>query len=69
MRAYPVTGDIHRFMAGPKGSGITVITWSSNRRTAFVGNQHPSAPFPDGDGVLARSIIVALKQDDNAVFG
>jgi secreted PhoX family phosphatase len=65
----PATGEIHRFMTGPKGSEVTGITWSSDRRTAFVGIQHPSAPFPDGDGVLARSTIVAIKRDDNAVFG
>ncbi len=65
----PVTGEIERFMTGPNGSEVTGITWSSDRRTAFVGIQHPSAPFPDGEGSLARSTIVAIKRDDNAVIG
>lgn len=65
----PVTGEIVRFMTGPNGSEVTGITWSSDRRTAFVGIQHPSAPFPDGDGKLARSTIVAIKRADNAVIG
>ncbi len=65
----PVTGEIQRFMTGPNGSEVTGITWSSDRRTAFVGIQHPSAPFPDGDGSLARSTIVAIKRDDNAIIG
>ena len=65
----PVTGEIARFMTGPNGSEVTGITWSSDRRTAFVGIQHPSAPFPDGEGALARSTIVAIKRDDNAVIG
>jgi hypothetical protein len=38
-----------------------------NRRVLTF--QHPSAPFPDEDGVLTRSTIVAIKRDDNAVFG
>ncbi|SLN60256.1 PhoX family protein [Pseudooctadecabacter jejudonensis] len=65
----PVSGEIRRFMTGPKGSEVTGITWSSDRRTAFVGIQHPKAPFPDGEGSLARSTIVAIKRDDNAVIG
>jgi hypothetical protein len=35
----------------------------------FVGIQHPDAPFPDGDDVLPRSSIVAVKRDDGAMVG
>jgi secreted PhoX family phosphatase len=35
----------------------------------FVGIQHPGAPFPDGEGMLPRSAIVAVKRDDNALVG
>ena len=65
----PITGEIRRFMTGPNGSEVTGLTWSSDRRTMFVGIQHPSAPFPDGDDSLPRSSIVAIKRDDNALIG
>lgn len=65
----PVTGQIERFMTGPNGSEVTGLTWSADKRTMFVGIQHPDAPFPDGPGKLARSSIVAIKRDDNAMVG
>ena len=65
----PVTGEIVRFLTGPNGSEVTGLTWSSDRRTMFVGIQHPGAPFPDGDGSLPRSAVVAVKRDDNALVG
>jgi uncharacterized protein len=65
----PATGRIERFMTGPVGSEVTGLTWSADKRTMFVGIQHPAAPFPDGEGKLARSAIVAIKRDDNAMIG
>ncbi|MGE0281706.1 MAG: PhoX family phosphatase [Rhizobiaceae bacterium] len=65
----PVTGEIHRFLTGPKGAEVTGLCWSSYRRTMFVGIQHPSAPFPDGEGNLPRSSIIAIKREDNALVG
>ena len=65
----PVTGEIARFMTGPKGAEITGLTWSADRRTMFVGIQHPDAPFPDGEGMLPRSSIVAVWRDDGALVG
>ncbi|PUB14784.1 PhoX family protein [Yoonia sediminilitoris] len=65
----PATGQIERFLTGPKGSEVTGLTWSADRRTMFVGIQHPGAPFPDGEGMLPRSTIVAVKRDDNAMVG
>lgn len=65
----PVTGQIERFMTGPNGSEVTGLTWSADKRTMFVGIQHPSAPFPDGEGLLPRSSVIAIKRDDNAVIG
>ncbi|GGX43534.1 transcriptional initiation protein Tat [Tateyamaria omphalii] len=65
----PVTGEIRRFLTGPNGSEVTGLTWSADRRTMFVGIQHPGAPFPDGDGSLPRSAIVVVKRDDNALVG
>ncbi|MEL6519962.1 MAG: PhoX family phosphatase [Pseudomonadota bacterium] len=65
----PVTGEIRRFLTGPNGSEVTGLTWSSDRRTMFVGIQHPGAPFPDGEGSLPRSSIVVVKRADNALVG
>lgn len=65
----PATGQIVRFLTGPKGSEVTGITWSSDRRTMFVGIQHPAAPFPDGEGKLPRSTVIALRRDDGALVG
>ncbi len=65
----PATGRIERFLTGPKGGEVTGMTWSGDKRTMFVGIQHPSAPFPDGEGKLPRSTIVAVKRDDNALVG
>jgi secreted PhoX family phosphatase len=65
----PVTGQIERFMTGPYGSEVTGLTWSTDRRTMFVGIQHPAGSFPDGDDKLARSCVIAIKRDDNARVG
>ena len=65
----PVTGRIERFLTGPNGSEVTGLTWSADRRTMFVGIQHPSAPFPDGEGSLPRSTVVWVKRDDNGLVG
>ena len=65
----PVTGEIRRFLTGPNGSEVTGITWSADRKTMFVGIQHPSSPFPDGEGTLARSSIVAVWREDGALVG
>ncbi|MEM9641499.1 MAG: PhoX family phosphatase [Pseudomonadota bacterium] len=65
----PVTGEIRRFLTGPNGSEVTGLTWSADRRTMFVGIQHPGTPFPDGEGALPRSAIVTVKRDDNALVG
>jgi secreted PhoX family phosphatase len=65
----PQTGRIERFLTGPKGGEVTGMTWTGDKRTIFVGIQHPGAPFPDGEGKLPRSTIVAVKRTDNALVG
>lgn len=65
----PVSGRIERFMTGPKGSEVTGLTWSADLRTMFVGIQHPDAPFPDGEGRLPRSSIVAIRRKDGEPVG
>ncbi|MEL6689545.1 MAG: PhoX family phosphatase [Pseudomonadota bacterium] len=65
----PVTGEIRRFLTGPNGSEVTGLTWSADKRTMFVGIQHPGSPFPDGEGSLPRSAIVVVTRDDGALVG
>ncbi len=65
----PVSGQIERFMTGPYGCEVTGLTWSADRRTMFVGIQHPAAPFPDGEGMLPRSTVIAVKRLDNLPVG
>ncbi len=63
----PVTGEIARFMTGPLGAEVTGFTVSSDRRTIFVGIQHPGGSFPEQSG-LPRSTIIAITRDDGAVI-
>ena len=64
----PVTGEILRFLTGPKGCEVTGLTWSTDRRTMFLGIQHPGGSWPDGSG-LPRSSVIAIKRDDNGPVG
>jgi hypothetical protein len=64
----PVTGEIARFLTGPKGCEVTGLCWSADRRTMFVGIQHPGGDWPDG-GALPRSAVIAVKREDNAIIG
>lgn len=64
----PVTGEIVRFMTGPKGCEVTGLCWSADRRTMFVGIQHPGGTWPDGEG-LPRSALITIKRTDNALIG
>jgi len=65
----PNSGEIVRFMTVPYGAEVTGLCWSADRRSMFVGIQHPKSPFPDGDGKLARSSVIVVKRDDNSVIG
>ena len=65
----PVTGEIVRFMTVPYGAEVTGICWSADRRSLFVGVQHPHAPFPDGEGKLARSAVIVVKREDGGIIG
>ena len=65
----PATGRIERFMTGPNGCEVTGLCWSADRRTMFVGVQHPGAPFPDGEGKLPRSSVIAIKRTDGGPVG
>jgi len=64
----PATGEIVRFLTGPKGCEVTGLTWSADRRTMFLGIQHPGGSWPDGTG-LPRSAVIAVKRADNGPVG
>ena len=68
-----VTGEIRRFMVGPKECEITGLCWSSDRQTLFVGIQHPGekdgSHFPNGGDSVPRSGIVAVTRNDGGRIG
>jgi len=69
----PDTGEIKRFLVGPNECEITGITWSADRKTVFVGVQHPgergNSHFPGGGGSVPRSCVIAIKKDDGGFIG
>jgi secreted PhoX family phosphatase len=73
LAADPVTGEIRRFMVGPKECEITGLAWSADRRTMFVGIQHPGekggSHWPEGGDAVPRSAIVAVTRDDGGLVG
>ena len=58
---------------GPKQAEITGIAWAADRRTVFVGVQHPGerreSNWPDGGDKTPRSSIIAIRRDDGAALG
>jgi hypothetical protein len=69
----PETGEIRRFLVGPKECEVTGITWSPDRKTLFVGIQHPgeegNSHFPGGGDTAPRSAVVAITRDDGGLIG
>ncbi len=70
----PVSGEIKRFMVGPRQCEITGFAWSPDRKTLFVGIQHPGekggdSHFPDGGDSVPRSAVVAVMRDDGGAIG
>ena len=67
------SGEIRRFLVGPKECEVTGLTWSADKRTMFVGIQHPGGQggghFPDGGDLVARSTIIAVSKDDGSIIG
>lgn len=64
----PETGEIARFLTAPNGAEVTGLTWSLDRKVAFVGIQHPGGSWPDGEG-KPRSSIIAVWREDGATVG
>jgi hypothetical protein len=62
------TGEIARFMTVPNGAEVTGLCWSADRKTAFVGVQHPGGSWPDGAG-KPRSSVIAVWREDGVAIG
>ena len=74
LAADPETGEIRRFLVGPVACEVTGISFSPDRRTMFVGIQHPGekgfpSTWPGGATDVPRSGVVAVTRDDGAVIG
>jgi len=71
--ADPESGQIRRFLVGPKECEITGLTWSPDRKTMFVGIQHPGekggSHWPEGGDAVPRSAIVAITRADGGPVG
>ncbi len=69
----PETGEIHRFLVGPNECEITGLTWSADRKTMFVGVQHPgedgNSHWPEGGQAVPRSAVIAVKRTDGGLIG
>lgn len=73
LAADPETGEIRRFLVGPKECEVTGLTWSPDRRSMFVGIQHPgekgNSNFPGGGTSVPRSCIIAISREDGGLIG
>lgn len=69
----PATGEIRRFMVGPKECEVTGFAWSADGRTMFVGIQHPgekgNSHFPGGGDSVPRSCVVAISRENGEAIG
>nr|WP_217807773.1 PhoX family phosphatase [Oceanibacterium hippocampi] len=69
----PETGEIRRFLVGPKQCEVTGIAWSADQSTMFVGIQHPGekgdSHFPGGGNAVPRSSIIAITRKDQGPMG
>ncbi len=63
--ADPVSGELRRFLTGPKGCEVTGITWTPDQRYVFVNIQHPGEG-PDLDDAQAEPLSVSTWPDGPA---
>lgn len=67
------TGEIRRFLVGPRECEVTGICWSPDKATLFVGIQHPGekggSHYPLMGEHLPRSAVVAVRREDGQPFG
>ena len=75
------SGEIRRFLTGPRGCEITGLTFTPDGKTAFLNIQHPGefseereadpiSNWPSGvAGARPRSATVVITKDDGGVIG
>jgi uncharacterized protein len=85
LAADPTTGEVRRFLTGPRGCEITGVITTPDGRTMFVNIQHPGetasersnpasptavSSWPDGPaGGRPRSATVVIRKSDGGVIG
>ncbi|MDZ7653546.1 MAG: DUF839 domain-containing protein [Burkholderiaceae bacterium] len=84
LAADPHTGEVRRFLVGPRGCEITGATMTPDGRTLFVNIQHPGEPpgersdpdrlprlssWPDGGDARPRSATVIVRRRDGGLVG
>lgn len=85
LAADPATGEIRRFLTGPRGCEITGATATPDGRTLFINIQHPGespsersdpadpgkySTWPSGQpGARPRSATVVIRKRDGGVIG
>ena len=85
LAADPKTGEVRRFLVGPKGCEVTGVAMTPDCKTMFVNIQHPGEPasdisdpknptaissWPDNNsGGRPRSATVAITRTDGGVIG
>jgi len=71
--ADPDSGEIKRFMVGPRECEVTGIAWSPDLKTVFIGIQHPGekgdSHYPGGGQSVPRSTVIAITRDDGGLIG
>ena len=81
LAAATATGEIRRFLTGPRGCEITGLTFTPDGRTAYLNIQHPGEASEDADGernsswpsgvrgARPRSATIVITKDDGGIIG
>jgi len=85
LAADPTTGEVRRFLVGPRGCEVTGVITTPDLRTMFVNIQHPGespsersdpakptaiSTWPDGPGAgRPRSATIVITKNDGGVIG
>ena len=83
LAADPDTGEVRRFLVGPRGAEITGCVGTADGTTLFVNVQHPGAStgaedfahgrlqsyWPDGGPAMPRSATLVITREDGGVVG
>jgi uncharacterized protein len=73
LSANVTSGEIRRFLVGPKGCEVTGVITTPDLRTMFVNIQHPGEDgtrgWPDGGDTRPRSACVVITREDGGLIG